>query len=153
MQALSPLGRLLVACLALWLLLPHARAEPGPGDLTIETAGKEVRFAVELVDTPMGRAQGLMHRETLPQGTGMLFDFHTEQPVSFWMRNTLIPLDMLFIDSGGRILRIHARAQPLDETQIPSIYPVQAVLEIGGGEAERLGIAVGDRVRHPIFGR
>jgi hypothetical protein len=82
----------------------------------------------------------------------MLFDFQDEQHVAFWMRNTLIPLDMIFIGADGVVRRVHARAVPHDETTIPSGVPVRAVLEIAGGEAARLGIRPGDRVRHPIFG-
>jgi uncharacterized membrane protein (UPF0127 family) len=82
----------------------------------------------------------------------MIFDFKTSQQVAFWMRNTLIALDMIFIDGSGRIVRIHEGAKPHDETPIPSVFPVRAVLEIPGGAARQHGIAVGDQVRHAIFG-
>ncbi|WP_343030729.1 DUF192 domain-containing protein [Devosia marina] len=106
-------------------------------------------FTVEVVDTPETRAQGLMYRQELADDAGMLFDFREERPVSFWMRNTFIPLDMLFIEADGTILNIHANARPHDTTSIPSDGPVQFVLEIPGGRSEELGIAAGDVVEHP----
>jgi Uncharacterized conserved protein len=92
-----------------------------------------------------------MYRKELPEGRGMLFDFQREQEVSFWMQNTYIPLDMLFIRADGRILRIAENTEPLSTRMIPSGGPVRAVLEVIGGTARKLGIAPGDRVGHPIF--
>ena len=108
-------------------------------------------FAVEMASTPEEQAKGLMFRRQLPEGQGMLFDFHTEQPTSFWMKNTYIPLDMIFIRGDGRILRIAENTVPLSEALVPSGGPVRAVLEVSGGTARKLGIAPGDRVAHPIF--
>lgn len=108
-------------------------------------------FAVELASTPQEQATGLMFRRELPEGRGMLFDFHRDQPTSFWMKNTYIPLDMIFIRGDGRILRIAENTVPLSETLVPSGGPVRAVLEVIAGTAKRLGIAPGDRVGHPIF--
>jgi uncharacterized membrane protein (UPF0127 family) len=120
--------------------------------LTIETGdGRRIGFRVERADTPAARAQGLMHREALPALHGMIFDFHTPQLVSFWMRDTPLPLDLLFLDEHGLIIAIHAMAEPFSETAIPSPAPVRAVLEINGGEAADLRLAVGDRVLHEIF--
>ena len=82
----------------------------------------------------------------------MLFDFYQEMPVSFWMKNTLIPLDMVFIAGDGTVKHIHANAVPLSTDAIPSEFPVRAVLEINGGSAALLGIKPGDKVKHPIFG-
>ena len=82
---------------------------------------------------------------------GMVFDFKQDQPVAMWMRNTRIPLDMLFIDRDGRVVNIHARAVPFDETSIHSDGPVRGVLELNGGTAARLGLKAGDVVRHAIF--
>lgn len=111
------------------------------------------RFTVELADDPRERSVGLMHRETLPLGTGMLFAYEKPQPVSFWMRNTLIPLDMIFMDAQGRVTHIHENAIPLDETGIPGgDTDVQYVLEINGGLARRMGIDVGSELRHPVIG-
>jgi uncharacterized membrane protein (UPF0127 family) len=108
-------------------------------------------FSVEVVDNEADRAKGLMFRRSLPEGTGMLFDFHTEQEVAFWMQNTYIPLDMIFIRADGRILRIAENTEPLSTRQIHSGGPVRAVLEVIAGTARKLGIAPGDRVAHPIF--
>ncbi len=128
----------------------HARAQVET--LRIVTAqGKAVRFKVEVVADDASRERGLMFRKSLAPDAGMLFDFITPRPVTFWMKNTYIPLDMLFIAPDGRILNIAAQATPLNETPIPSAGPVRGVLEIGGGRAEALGIEPGDRVEHRIF--
>jgi uncharacterized membrane protein (UPF0127 family) len=108
-------------------------------------------FSVEIADTDAARQRGLMFRWSLPKGHGMLFDFHTEQDVAFWMENTYIPLDMIFIRGDGSILRIARNAEPLSTRLIPSGGRVRAVLEVIGGTAEKLGIAPGDRVAFPIF--
>ena len=108
-------------------------------------------FSVELVDNDADRAKGLMHRRSLPEGTGMLFDFHREQDVSFWMQNTYVPLDMIFIRADGRIHRIAENTVPLSLEQVPSRGPVRGVLEVIAGTSRKLGIAPGDRVAHPIF--
>jgi uncharacterized membrane protein (UPF0127 family) len=92
-----------------------------------------------------------MYRRELPEGRGMLFDFQAEQPVAFWMKNTYIPLDMIFIRKDGRILRIAENTEPLSERLVPSGGPVLAVLEVIGGTAKKLGIAAGDRVGGSIF--
>jgi hypothetical protein len=108
-------------------------------------------FTVELVDNDADREKGLMFRKELPEGRGMLFDFHAEAPVSFWMENTYIPLDMIFIRGDGSILRIAENATPLSTKIIPSGGPVRAVLEVIGGTARKMGIAPGDKVASPIF--
>jgi len=108
-------------------------------------------FSVEIADTEASREKGLMFRKKLPEGQGMLFDFHREQDVSFWMQNTYIPLDMIFIRANGEILRIAENTEPLSTKLIPSGGPVLGVLEVIGGTASKFGIAPGDRVAHPIF--
>ncbi|HKN09279.1 MAG TPA: DUF192 domain-containing protein [Pseudomonadota bacterium] len=108
-------------------------------------------FAVEMALTPEEQAKGLMFRRELPEGQGMLFDFQREQPATFWMKNTYVPLDMIFIRADGTILRIAENTVPLSEALVPSGGPVRAVLEVVAGTARRLGIAPGDRVAHPIF--
>ncbi|HET9718285.1 MAG TPA: DUF192 domain-containing protein [Pseudolabrys sp.] len=125
------------------------------GEHTLEIATKTGVhvFAVEVADNEAERAKGLMYRRELPQGRGMLFDFHRDQDVSFWMQNTYIPLDMIFIRGDGRILRIEENTQPLSTRLIPSGGPVRAVLEVIGGTARKLGIAPGDQVSSPIFKR
>jgi len=110
-------------------------------------------FSVEIADTDEQRARGLMFRKELPEGTGMLFDFKVEQDVGFWMKNTYISLDMIFIRRDGRILRIAENTEPLSTRPIPSGGPVLAVLEVIAGTAKRLGIAPGDVVAASIFRR
>lgn len=108
-------------------------------------------FAIELVANDTDRAKGLMFRKELPEGRGMLFDFQRDQDISMWMRNTYIPLDMIFISGDGRIRRIAENTEPMSEKIIPSGGPVRGVLEVIGGTARKLGLAPGDRVAHPIF--
>lgn len=116
---------------------------------------RALSFSIKVADTPESRAQGLMFRQDLPAGQGMLFIYPGPQPVSFWMRNTLIPLDMVFIDARGVIRHIHANARPLDETPIPGAAVGDPdpdrlmVLEIAGGEAARLGLQPGMVLAHP----
>ena len=119
--------------------------------LTIETAGGPRNFTVEIADNDLTRERGLMFRTALAADRGMLFDFITPQETSFWMKNTLIPLDMLFVRADGVIANIKADAKPGDLTPIPSDGPIRAVIEIAGGGAAKLGIKPGDRVKHPIF--
>ena len=129
---------------------PAMAADPRVVEIATKTGVHA--FAVELATTDAERAQGLMNRKELPEGQGMLFDFHRDQEVGFWMRNTYIPLDMIFIRSDGRIMRIAENTEPLSEKIVPSTTPVRGVLEVIAGTARKLGIAVGDRVAHPIFG-
>jgi uncharacterized protein len=108
-------------------------------------------FDVEMAVTAEQRSTGLMFRKELPEGRGMLFDFGVEGPISMWMRNTYVSLDMIFIHADGRIARIAQNTTPLSETIIPSGAPVKAVLEVVAGTAKKFGIAPGDRVAHRIF--
>lgn len=119
--------------------------------LDIVTAKGPVHFRVEIAADEATREQGLMFRTHLDDDQGMLFDFHTPQQVSFWMRNTLIPLDMIFIRADGTIANIADNAEPYSETPIPSDGPVLGVLEIGGGLTQELDINPGDKVVHRIF--
>ncbi|MGD1879125.1 MAG: DUF192 domain-containing protein [Kiloniellaceae bacterium] len=124
----------------------------GTGTLSIETAaGKTHDFTVEVAETPEQRAQGLMFRRQLAADAGMLFLFGSMEERAMWMKNTLIPLDMLFIDDGGKIVRIEARTVPHSLRAIVSGGPVSAVLELNAGTASRLAIEPGDRVRYPAF--
>ena len=119
--------------------------------VTIDTIAGPRHFAVELARTPEQQELGLMFRPSLAPDAGMLFDFGETRPASFWMKNTLIPLDMLFITADGRIADIHEHAQPLSEAVIQSHVPVRAVLEVKGDTVAQLGIKIGDVVHHPIF--
>ncbi len=121
------------------------------GKVKIVTATGTHEFIVEVAATKTARARGLMFRRALDPGAGMLFDYGYEKLVQFWMKDTYIPLDMIFIKSDGGIANVHHRAVPHSRTIIPSNGLVRAVLEINGGTAERLGIRAGDRVDHPIF--
>lgn len=140
------LRTLIAAAATLWLLTFAAFADDGR--LTIANAQGDNVFNIEVVDTPEGRAQGLMFRTSLAPDAGMLFDFKESRQVSFWMQNTLIPLDMLFIRHDGTIANIQVNAKPLDPTSIPSDGPVEFVLEIAGGRSVELGIKAGDTVLH-----
>ena len=119
--------------------------------LVIVTAAREIKFDIDMATTEPQREHGLMFRKQLGAYEGMLFDFFREQPVAFWMKNTLIPLDMVFIAANGAVLGIAERTVPQSLAVIASPGPVRAVLELNGGTADRLGIHAGDRVRHPLF--
>src|ERR1700751_1724872 len=139
----------LVACL-LWVALVPAGAA---GEATVEIISKSGvhAFSVELATNDAERERGLMFRKELPEGRGMLFDFEREAPVAFWMHNTYIPLDLIFIRAAGSIPRIAENAEPLSARLIPSGGPVRAVLEVIGGPARKLGIAPGDNVAGAMF--
>lgn len=151
--------RCLLAVLALagtlWLaaVSPVAADAPACRDDTVWLRGDwgQARFGVELALTPQEQARGLMYRETLPRGQGMLFVYPRPSSVSFWMKNTLIPLDMIFVDARGHVRRIHHQARPGDLTPIPGGDDILAVLEINGGLARALGISEGSEMRHPAF--
>jgi uncharacterized membrane protein (UPF0127 family) len=120
--------------------------------LAILTASGPHRFTIELATSPAQMIQGLMFRQSLAPDAGMLFDYQAPSMASMWMKNTLIPLDMLFVDATGHIVNIHERAVPGSLDPIAAAAPVRAVIELNGGTAARLGIRPGDRVIHPIFG-
>ena len=115
--------------------------------LSIDTAGGTKHYQVEIARTYQEQKKGLMHREFLPENQGMLFLHQQPQVLRMWMKNTLIPLDMMFIDQFGTIRHIHEGAIPHDETAISSVYPVIAVLELNAGVVERDGVETGNAVR------
>jgi len=123
-----------------------------PTKVTVIGDWGQANFTVVIADTPAARAQGLMNVPQMPLMSGMLFIFERPQHATFWMRNTLIPLDMLFVGPDGTILTLHENARPMDDTTIDGGTGVLAVLEINGGLAARLGIEEGDVLRHPAFG-
>ena len=139
---ISRLRRLLWIVLTLSVSVGAAAAEP----LVIHAGGSAYKFEVEVVSSPADRERGLMFRKSLGANAGMLFLYPDEGPVAFWMKNTLIPLDMLFLKADGSIAHIAHNAVPLDETPIESGGPVKAVLEVNGGTAAALGIKEGDRI-------
>lgn len=119
--------------------------------VTLRGEWGQARFSVEIADDDAERAKGLMFRKSMSNGAGMLFVYDRPQALSFWMRNTLIPLDLLFIDSRGVVQHIHENAVPLDETAIYGGEDLLSVLEINGGLARRMGIKIGSELRHPAF--
>ena len=137
---------------ALLVLSGTAFADCDPARVDLRGDWGQARFSVEVADTPSERSLGLMHRESMPRSAGMLFVYERPQPVSFWMRNTLIPLDMIFMDETGTVQHVHENAIPLDETGIRGGDAIQYVLEINGGLAGRLGIEEGSVLRHPAIG-
>jgi len=140
---------LLLAALAYFSTL----GKSGPVETLVIESGNGIRhgFTVEIADTPEKQETGLMFRTHMAPGHGMLFEFDRTDILRFWMKNTLIPLDMLFIAADGEIKKIHENAVPGSLAPVSSEVPVAAVLEINGGQARALGIATGDRVTHPFF--
>ena len=131
------------------VILSGAAACSADNKAVLHTAKGDFTFNIEIADTDATRAKGLMFRTELAPDAGMLFDYHKEQLAAFWMQNTLIPLDMVFIGADGVVKTIHVNARPLDTTSIPSEVPIQFVLEIAGGRSVEIGLAVGDKMDHP----
>jgi uncharacterized membrane protein (UPF0127 family) len=144
--------RVIIGFVALFLLLPGCRADAGP-TAVIQAAKGPVPVVVELAIAPAELERGLMYRKTLDDGYGMLFVFEDETEHSFWMKNTLIPLDMLFIakdgPGAGRIVGIHENATPLSLASISVGKPSTNVLEVPGGWSQRVGVRTGDRITLP----
>ncbi len=154
MPRVAPVGLLARLALVFALALLAACDQlAGENVAILHTAIGDWRFTVEIADDDSERARGLMYRQSLAPDAGMLFDFQDERPVAFWMQNTLIPLDMIFIAADGTVRSFHERARPLDPSSIPSGAPVRFVLEIPGGRAAEIGLAVGDRLEHPRIAR
>ncbi|WP_319823562.1 DUF192 domain-containing protein [Thalassovita sp.] len=139
-----------LAAALLWLAPLAAQAGGCRAD-TVFLRGDwgQARFSVELADDADERARGLMYREHLATSAGMLFVYPRPQRVSFWMRNTLIPLDMIFLDDRGTVRRVHENAVPGDETPIHGGDDIRFVLEVNGGMARKLGLTPGSVMRHP----
>lgn len=139
-------GVRLLAVLGIFMLLA---CSPSESQVILHTADGPVSFKAEVVDTQELRSKGLMFRQELAPNAGMLFDFQEERKVAFWMRNTFIPLDMIFVRADGIIANIHVNARPQDPTSIPSDGPVRFVFEIPGGRTVEIGLKAGDRLEHP----
>src|SRR5262249_54454280 len=148
-------GRAVAVALLVALVLVLARTSARAADDTLEIVSKTGVhvFSVELAVTDEQRARGLMERRSLPEGRGMLFKFEPDQVIQMWMHNTYISLDMIFIRSDGRIVRIAENTTPLSDNIISSGAPARGVLEVIAGTARKLGIRAGDRVAHSWFGR
>jgi len=136
---------------ALVLMGGAAFAQCRDDQVQLRWPGGQARFAVEIADTEATRSRGLMFRENMPRSSGMLFVYDRPQQATFWMKNTMIPLDMIFADSTGVVTSVHANAQPQDLTTIDGGAGVKLVLEINGGLASRLGITPGAEMRHPAI--
>ncbi len=162
---MNPRLLLLSLLLSLALIAPvHAQwrnsAEPAPLDLStypraalrIDSGEKKHQFDVWIADTPERQRQGLMWVRNLPSDQGMLFINDSVRLSSFWMKNTYIPLDMIFVDARGKIVAIFANVPPLTLDPVGPDVPVKAILELRGGEAAKRGIKTGDRLRHAAFG-
>lgn len=156
---MTALGRALkVALLTLSLIFfasPLMALEPvsfgPPQDLTIRSGGMVTHFQVQVASDHAQREYGLMNRTSLEPNAGMLFDFHRLTIVRMWMKDTLIPLDMVYIDDTGTVVSIEKEAQPGDLTPRGPEAPVLAVLELAGGTADHLNIQIGDKIEHPMF--
>ncbi len=157
---MTPPSRRSLLLAGLSLVLPALPACAQQATAPLQTTGIEIltasgahRFRVELALTPEQQAQGLMYRRELAADAGMLFDYGADRPgIAMWMKNTFIPLDMLFIKANGEILNIAERTVPQSLATIAAAGPVRAVLEVNGGTVSRLKIRPGDKVVHPIFG-
>src|SRR3984957_4155962 len=148
------LRRPLLALVLLLFAVPAGALENfATAEATIATAGGPQKFRIELALTDAQMEQGLMFRRSLAPDAGMLFDFKAPTSVTMWMKNTLIPLDMLFLDAQGRIIDTHERAVPLSTDIIAAKVPARYVIELNGGTVARLGIRPGDQVTSPYFGR
>ena len=139
-----------VFLVSLTVTLPHTFAA-GMNSVTVDTATGPVEWTVELASDDASRSKGLMFRKSMDKRSGMLFRFDDTRPVAMWMKNTFIPLDMVFADESGKVTHIHRGAVPHSTAIISSQGPVRYVLEINVGEADEAGLAVGDHLLHPWF--
>jgi uncharacterized protein len=142
----------LLICFAAFLACSPALAgECAPDWADLRQDGIQARFRVEIADDEAERSKGLMFRESMPSFAGMLFVYDTPKNAVFWMKNTLIPLDMLFLDQSGAVIRIISAAEPLTTSPRDGGPGVQYVLEINGGMAGKLGLTEGAELRHPAI--
>ncbi len=140
-----------ILCLLLVAISFTAAAPAAAENLVIHTSKQTISLNVEIADTDDERIQGLQNRETLAPHSGMLFIFETPNTPQFWMKDTKMPLDMVFIAADGTVEGIHENAVPYSLTPIPAPAPILAVLEISGGTAKTLGIAKGSTVNYKVF--
>lgn len=124
----------------------------GPrSSLSVETSTGVYPYQVEVADNDESRSRGLMFRRSIEPETGMLFDMGVTRDVAFWMHNTFVPLDIIFISDAGKVVSVTHGAKPQSDARIPSGSPIRFVLEIASPEAKRIGVSVGDLVRHPVI--
>ena len=144
--------RLSIAAVCLWATAAYAQTPEAPRhELVVATDEGDRVFQVEIADEPQERSKGLMFRREMARDHGMLFDYGEEVPASFWMSNTYIPLDMIFVKSDGTVESIAERTTPLSENSVKSRGPVRYVLEINGGLSDELGIEPGDKLSGPAL--
>jgi uncharacterized membrane protein (UPF0127 family) len=148
---LTPSRLVFIVALFVWTACGSSPRADSLEPLTVVTDSGAHDFVVEIAKDEMSRERGLMFRRFMAGDHGMLFEFESEDPQSFWMKNTYIPLDIIFIDRSGRVIRVAANAEPLSERTIPSGGPCIAVLELNGGVAADIGLKIGDQVKHPFF--
>lgn len=141
----------LVLCGFGWVFVLQSAAQADQSIVRVITGTGSHEFHTTVADTNETRSRGLMFRRSMASNDSMLFDFKTENPVFFWMKNTFIPLDMIFIRADGRVARVHHDAVPQSEVIIPSEEPVRYVLEVVAGTARKIALEPGDQVRHPII--
>ncbi|MCI0598447.1 MAG: DUF192 domain-containing protein [Beijerinckiaceae bacterium] len=146
--------------LGLFLILAQAALAGEPLRPQLKLEGLEIvtssgrhAFSVEVMRSDPQRQRGLMFRRFLPQDRGMLFKFEAEYPLMMWMKNTYVPLDMIFIGRSGKVVGLAEHTEPLSEKVIPSGAPAYGVLEVNAGTAARIGLRIGDTIRHPVFGK
>jgi uncharacterized membrane protein (UPF0127 family) len=154
LRLIEKVGRIWRALLAAALLVwssPEAAGAMAIEPIEIVTATGAHLLRVEVARTQKEREKGLMFRASLPEDGGMLFDFHREREISMWMKNTPLSLDMIFVGSDGRVVSLAMGTEPFSERVISSGTAALAVIEVSAGTAKRLAVAVGDRVRHPMF--
>jgi len=146
-------ARRLALALCVWAFAAPVVADEVCRDNRVSLRGDwgQAAFTVEVVDDAKERAQGLMHRESMAKTAGMLFVYPAPKRVGFWMKNTLIELDMIFADRTGTVRRVYHRAQPHDERPVMGGRDIQYVLEINGGMAAQLGISEGSHLQHPAI--
>ena len=137
--------------LVVWAAQASSLRADGLEPLTVVTESGAHHFEVEIAKDELARERGLMFRRFMARDQGMLFEFESEDLQSFWMKNTYIPLDIIFIDRSGRVIRVAANAEPLSERTISSGGPCIGVLELNGGAAAEIGLKIGDQVEHPFF--
>lgn len=140
---------ILLCSLLVFVAIPLSSHSGGMNQVSIATSAGSTSWQVELASDNASRSKGLMYRKEMAPQTGMLFRFEQSRVVSMWMKNTYIPLDMIFADQSGVVTHIHRGAVPHSEAIISSRVPARFVLEVNAGEADRFGVAVGNRLAHP----
>jgi len=146
---MKPVNLIATLLFALVTILPASVVANGMDTVTIQSKSGDHVWQVELASDNESRSRGLMHRKSMPRDAGMLFRFSVSRPIAMWMKNTFIPLDMIFANQAGQVTHIHRGAVPQSLEVISSQGPARFVLEVNAGEADLYGVEIGDRLRHP----